>query len=341
MCVLCAYVGNQPAAPIMLDMLEHQEGFWGGYYTGLATIDGSTLHHDKVVGDVAALRDQTKAAELPGTIGVAHSRTPSGGDREWGHPFIDCTGKIAYIAQGSNGAFKDTIDRDAVLAQLVADGHRIRSLCNEKVGSYPSLDDGRSAHASDMMCHAIEANLDACGDPVEAMRLSFEQLKSEIVGLFISADFPDTIFAATFNQSLWLGRDADGAYLSTAPSAMPPSAKWRSVVPANSVVAVSRDRMEVYNLFGLDETPADGISRAAVERSVLEQLAEKPGKRPSELYGAMKELCPPGPSLLPRTLYEVLGQLLAAGTIRFEVARVPGMFGQGTAPQAKFHLNEA
>ena len=37
MCNIAGYVGNKPAAPILLEMLRNQEGLAGGYYTGIAT----------------------------------------------------------------------------------------------------------------------------------------------------------------------------------------------------------------------------------------------------------------------------------------------------------------
>lgn len=338
MCVLCAYIGTEPAAPIMLDMLEREEGFWGGYYTGLATVSDSTLRYDKVVGDVAALREQSDAESLPGTIGIAHSRTPSGGDREWGHPFIDCKERLAYVAQGSMGAFKDVTDMDNALAALIKDGHAIRSLCNEQVSGYPSLPDGRSAHLSDMMCHAIEARLEEHGDPITAIRESFEWLRAEVVNISLAADRPDRIFAATLNQSLCVGRDNEGTYLASTNLAFPDSAKWHTRVPANSIAVATRDSLEIHPLLSPAETPVDAASRAAVEDSVLTQLHEEQGKTLPQLYKGMSDLWPQGLAVKAPVLYEVVERLVSLGKIRYETTRVPGMFDKGTAPQCRFCL---
>ena len=37
MCNISGYIGNQQAAPILIEMLRKQEGFCGGYYTGIVT----------------------------------------------------------------------------------------------------------------------------------------------------------------------------------------------------------------------------------------------------------------------------------------------------------------
>ena len=103
MCVIAGYVGTRRAAPVLLEMIERQEGLAGGFYTGLATVEAGRLYWRKVVGDLAELRKCPDAEQLPGSVGVAHSRSNSGGDVEWAHPFISCEDMVAYIANGSAG----------------------------------------------------------------------------------------------------------------------------------------------------------------------------------------------------------------------------------------------
>ena len=45
MCNIAGYVGSRPAAPILLDMMRKQEGFAGGYFSGIATIHDGKLYH--------------------------------------------------------------------------------------------------------------------------------------------------------------------------------------------------------------------------------------------------------------------------------------------------------
>ena len=88
---MAGYIGGERAAPILLDMMEKQEGFGGGFYTGIATVADGQIHWRKVIGDVATLRRETDADDLPGAVGIIHSRSKSGGDVEWAHPFVDCS----------------------------------------------------------------------------------------------------------------------------------------------------------------------------------------------------------------------------------------------------------
>ncbi|MBQ2273110.1 MAG: glutamine--fructose-6-phosphate aminotransferase, partial [Clostridia bacterium] len=88
MCNIAGCVGSRRAAPILLEMLRRQEGFAGGYYTGIATIHEGRIYSAKLTGDVSKLISDTDAADLPGTIGIIHSRSKSGGGDPWAHPFL-------------------------------------------------------------------------------------------------------------------------------------------------------------------------------------------------------------------------------------------------------------
>ena len=56
MCNIAGYIGDESAAPILLEMTERQQGFAGGYSTGIATICDGELYSAKVVGDVSTLK---------------------------------------------------------------------------------------------------------------------------------------------------------------------------------------------------------------------------------------------------------------------------------------------
>ena len=45
MCNIAGYVGEKRAAPILIEMMKKQEGFAGGYYTGIATIHKGKIYH--------------------------------------------------------------------------------------------------------------------------------------------------------------------------------------------------------------------------------------------------------------------------------------------------------
>ncbi|MBQ7034845.1 MAG: glutamine--fructose-6-phosphate aminotransferase, partial [Clostridia bacterium] len=83
MCNIAGYVGDRPAAPILIEMIRRQQGLDGGYYTGIATIHQGRLHYAKLAGDLDHLLENSEAMNLPGNIGIIHSRTRSGGGDGW------------------------------------------------------------------------------------------------------------------------------------------------------------------------------------------------------------------------------------------------------------------
>ena len=164
MCNIAGYVGSRPAAPILLDMMKRQEGFAGGYFSGMATIHDGRLYHAKLTGDVARLESLTDVASFPGTIGIIHSRSNSGGGDKWAHPFTRSkNGQVteAYIANGGLGCSKPRLPEYCQLGQrLMDEGYTMPSRDNVPNTIYPTLADGSVIHMSDIMCQLIARNLD-------------------------------------------------------------------------------------------------------------------------------------------------------------------------------------
>ena len=63
MCNIAGYVGRETAAPRLIDMMQREEGFAGGYYTGIATFHEGRIYTAKVVGGLDRLLAETDAAQ--------------------------------------------------------------------------------------------------------------------------------------------------------------------------------------------------------------------------------------------------------------------------------------
>ena len=339
MCNIAGYVGGEQAAPILLEMIEAQEGLAGGYYTGVATIDDGRIHWAKVVGDCACLRATIDPLDLPGTIGLAHSRSNSGGDCGWSHPFIACADSVAYIANGSRGCFDQLIDDSGAARRLEAQGHQFTAVADEQIGSYPALPGGRSVHMSDVMAHAIEARLSDSPDPLDAIESAFLDLPSEVVGLFITPPHPRAIFGARYNLPMCVAIDASGTRVASSPTAFAAETRWWTWVPPCSAAEVRAGRLRVRPLGSPSAAVDDDIDRGAARAAILDTLAGGAPRSFGDLANAVKPLsgrtemvvcCDP--------VYEVLHRLEMEGAVRRETARVAGAQGGLTAPQFRFRL---
>jgi len=218
MCNMAAYVGEQQAAPILLRMIANQEGYGGGHFTGIATIDNGKLYYAKVCGDLSELLKRTNAAELPGTVGIVHSRTPADPQDEWAHPYIAMDESVAYCANGIYGIFANPTLMDTIYTGLVAQGWSFRTEMEwpleDKQKSH-RLPNGHVVHGSDFMCGFIASKHKAGKSLEQSIREAYTEAPEELAGLCISPDEPGRVTAARINQPLVWGRREDGGYLAT------------------------------------------------------------------------------------------------------------------------------
>ena len=235
MCNIAGYIGSRDAAPILAEMMKRQEGFGGGYYTGIATIADGHLYMDKVVGDMANFLAETDGIHFPGTIGFIHSRSNSGGGVEWGHPFFTAKKEMAYIANGCAGVFRNentTDERCAYAALLTEKGYGFPSQTSGRVGDYPYLPNGNSIHSSDLMCQYIAYLIDGGMAPDAAMSKANGDMPSEVVGLILHEKHPDSIFVTRVNFPMMIGIAENGdTYLATTALAFPDDVKFRVLEP--------------------------------------------------------------------------------------------------------------
>ncbi|MBQ6586330.1 MAG: glutamine--fructose-6-phosphate transaminase (isomerizing) [Coriobacteriales bacterium] len=102
MCGIVGYVGNQEAAPILLDGLSRLE--YRGYDSaGVAVHDGEAIHMLKASGRLQALRERVDAeGPLQGTCGIGHTRWATHGapTQDNAHPHLSNDGKFAVVHNG-------------------------------------------------------------------------------------------------------------------------------------------------------------------------------------------------------------------------------------------------
>jgi ribosomal protein S18 acetylase RimI-like enzyme len=342
MCVIAGYIGKKQAAPILLEMLRREEGLAGGFYTGIATVYESALQMEKVVGDVETLIQQTSSLRLPGNIGIAHSRTPSGGGREWGHPFVDTSEQMAYIANGSVGKFENLEQLAALSQELMEAGHRFSSAQKEPVASYPVLKNGLSVHFSDTYCQAIAAAYQRVKCVLQAAWEVYQDVPGELVGLCLHAAHPDEIVAVRHNKPLEIGRDDEGGiYLASTTLAFPPGVLPLMRMPAGAAASIHRDgtievKPFVKSTFKVGPFP----STAALEERVNHLLRGNSPPTFATLCDAVKPLwaedCLNEKEI---ALFEMLASLSAEKRVRLENESVPGMFGKGKVPRTRIYWN--
>ncbi len=340
MCNIAGYVGSRRAAPIIMEMLRREEGFAGGYYSGLATMCDGKIFSEKLTGDVTRLVSATRALECPGNIGIAHSRSKSGGGDEWAHPFLglrDGEARIAYVANGSLGCFAERLPEFSNLTLRLADGGYtyLSRTFGVETNRYPTLADGSAVHMSDTMCQLILRNLVSGMDSVAAMEAAFCEMPSEIVGLLLNLTEPDSIAFSRINMPMFLAFSEHGAYLASTPLAFPEDAGEPILLPAGSSGRVFADRFEAkkYQNRPASIAPIDSALLAKAYAKIREVLSTAE-KTFSELCREVTPFfeqadCQPKAALT----YQILYALKRENALALTEKRVPGARNDLDAPK--------
>ncbi len=348
MCNIAGYVGERRAAPILLEMIKAQEGLNGGHFSGIATLHEGKIYYEKLTGDFDRLVALKHIEELPGNIGIIHSRTPSGGGDEWAHPFVhrkEGRVQLAYVANGSAGMFKVRNDEyNRMTWDMLNEGREMDSRVLLPNPRYQILPDGTAVHMSDVMCQLIAKHIEAGSREDIAMAKAFCDMPGEIVGLLLSLATPDKIAYARINMPMFVGFVGHGAYLASAPQAFPDDfAGELHSLPALTAGYVGRDFIENAPFSGFPvevatETPA--IKKAAFD--AISSLLSEGEATCSEIFKKVKPLFDSSDCLpAARLVYEILYEIKKEGRLTVRTETVKGSAPGLTAPVFLLSLREA
>ncbi|MBQ7879773.1 MAG: hypothetical protein IJ317_03895 [Clostridia bacterium] len=344
MCNIAGYVGKKRAAPILIEMSKREEGYDAGFYSGIATIHEGKIYYAKLTGDCSRLEKETNALSLPGTVGIIHGRTQSGGGDKWAHPFVterDGEPVLAYVANGSAWIFKDrTEEYNALTETMLGEGYTMLSRDKGDCIRYQVLSDGSAVHMSDAMCQLIARHMDGGADEVTAMERAFCQMPSEIVGLLLSLGLPDGIAYSRINMPMFVGFCDHGAYIASTPTAFLADAGEPQALPARSSGILYRDGYTVvpYKNPTMVVEPITADIRHKAYETALAALQGEPKKFPDvrkEVQALFpQENCVPAALLT----YEILYWLEKQGKLKVETTPVAGVKEGLTAPKTWLSL---
>ncbi len=174
MCGIIGYVGDRPAATILVEGLRALE--YRGYDSaGVALLNEGGLVVEKRAGKLHALEEALAGRSLAGSTGIGHTRWATHGvpsDLN-AHPQQDCSGQVVAVHNG-------IIENYVVLREeLSARGHRFTSDTDTEV-----------------IPHLVEELLDEGLPLAEAVRRAILRLSGAAALVVMSARAPDEVVAA-------------------------------------------------------------------------------------------------------------------------------------------------
>ncbi len=254
MCIIAGYNGTKRAAPLIIEMLRKTEGIDAGCYTGIATLHEGKIHYRKLAGNLDRLLAETDCLDLPGNIGIIHSRTPGGhnGDN-WAHPFTyekDDKTKLALVFNGIGGCCKKTPQNlPGKIREFLSSGYELKSR-----GIYDGKekhlvqcdDDGNMYHLGDIIAQNIAKKVfEEKMTVTDAAAKSYEELDGEHIGLLLSVTDPEVINYCRMNFPMFVGFADHGACLATVPLAFADHTERYHLLPALSTGTVTKDGFTV------------------------------------------------------------------------------------------------
>ncbi len=345
MCNVAGFIGGQKAAPVLLDMLSRLEGYAGGYHTGICTLHEGKLHLRKVEGSVADLLKMTDAAELPGNIGIAHTRPDMGGGAAHSHPFLSHDERLAYIVNGHVGYYQSAgLDPSTLAAEVLAKGGdfstRFTCHCEPGACTHPQLSDGMQIHFTDLSCQLLAQAIEHEASIPTGIATAMSQCPSEIVGLMLHQASPGQIQVMRFNQPLTVAQHNGEMYLATTTLGLDiAQAQWQMVFPVSSFGFVERDRVSCQPLAIKDKQCCQKLPWTAAYEIISKRLKDADGAGIQDLKDATgglwpKEFAPQKDFLV----YAILQSMQSEGKIRQENFTRIGKHSGKAAAHTRFFL---
>jgi len=215
MCNIAGYAGSRQAAPILLEMLRRQEYYDGNMSTGVVTIHEGTLYYRKMVGTVEELTQKSDVLELPGTIGIAHTR-PSGA--AGGIPRQPHISEDETAALVTNGIYLKTPYlhlADEAVKMLVDKGYHFQYTFPNSFKSPKLPKSGVHIFPLEVRLKLIDMHVREGKTYPQALALTSSHIYADNAMATISENAPDSIFALRTTRPLLALEEPGETYLAT------------------------------------------------------------------------------------------------------------------------------
>jgi len=214
------------AAPILHEALKRLE--YRGYDSvGEATIHDGCLYVKKDFGKIDQIHSRLDLDDLPGKIGIGHTRWATHGapSKENAHPHVDCKGRIAVV---HNGIIENFLE---LHEELEKNGHIFKSRTDTEV--IPHLIEDFTARGSSL---------------TEAVRKTSQRLKGSFAMAVISVDEPDKIVCARKESPLVIGIKGRSVYCASDVPAFLPLTNKASFLEENEMAVLTSRGVKIFSL---------------------------------------------------------------------------------------------
>lgn len=261
MCGIVGYVGERPAAPILLDGLGKLE--YRGYDSaGIAVYDGERIQMKKSKGRLKVLSELTHDGEIfPGHMGIGHTRWATHGEPSDvnAHPHFNADQSIVVV---HNGIIENYLK---LKKKLTAKGYEFVSDTDTEV----------IAHLLD---HYYQ------GNPLQAIIKIMHRMEGSYALGIMFKDHPKELYAVRKDSPLIVGHTKDGCIIASDVPAVLKYTRDVYFIENEEIVRMKQDSMEFFNV---DEESiekesthidwdVDAAEKGGCEHFMLKEMYEQP-----------------------------------------------------------------
>ena len=278
MCGIVGYIGNEQAAPILLDGLSKLE--YRGYDSaGIAVRNGET--ETKVIkakGRLKVLAEKTNnGTAVPGTCGIGHTRWATHGEpsENNAHPHMSDDGNVVAVHNGIIENYQELKNK------LLRKGYTF----------YSETDTEVAVKLIDYYYKKYE------GTPVDAINHSLVRIRGSYALAVMFKDYPEEIYVARKDSPMILGVGDGESFNASDVPAILKYTRQVYYIGNLEMAKISKDGIIFYNMDGEEiqkemktvEWDAEAAEKAGFEHFMMKEIHEQPRAVKDTLNSVLKE----------------------------------------------------
>ncbi len=240
MCGIIGIIGNEPAAPQLIDALKRLE--YRGYDSaGVATLEHGVLTRRRAEGKLRNLEQKLAREPLSGTIGIGHTRWATHGRPTENNAHPHATEKLAVVHNGIIENFSE------LRRELEKQGVKFSTETDTEV-----------------IAHLVSEEIKRGASPVDAVKTALPQLRGAFALAFLFAGEENLLIGARSGSPLAIGFGDGAMYVGSDAIALAPFTDRVSYLEDGDWVVMTRAGAEIHDNDGTVVERAVHKSQASV-----------------------------------------------------------------------------
>lgn len=226
MCGIVGYVGSKEATPVLLEGLRRLE--YRGYDSaGIAVMRDGQMRVAKTKGKLQNLADKLATLQMPGNIGIGHTRWATHGEPsdENSHPHTDEVLDFAVVHNG-----------------IIENYEKLKAWLQEQGYQFSSETD------TEVIAHLLHKLYD--GDMLQTITQAVHMLSGSFALGILTKHHPDTLYCVRRDSPLVIGLGQGEQFIASDIPALLAHTQEVCLLEDDEIGILTRDGVQLYDLWG-------------------------------------------------------------------------------------------